>query len=599
MKVFSITAAKNLCLLVILSLCSLAPNLARADWQKIGSFPWEISCVNFISSEVGFVGLGSSPGLVVGEVGIYKTTDGGTTWIQAVIPQGYTGEVCQILMLDETTGWAAVAPYMSSGNIGLWRTVDGGLSWTETGLPSALTSLYQTSSTLVATDIYGRGHLSFDSGRTWKGSFISSTNCVDFVDDQHGLISDFRGQNWLVTNDGGRTWFNANMNTESWSVYGVKGRSIFYAAPEGPSDGTPYTTEILRSTDYGMNWNVVHRFDFRSTGTIRGVDESVLYIQTEYHANQEPFRRDFYRSVDQGATWTNIGGPGAYNDTRFMVYSGACGGDVLYAFDSVGGLYRFVDNTVQPGIDMVKSQSFGTKHAAANSMVSVPVGLSIQGSHRLLDTMKINEIDYSLVYNGTMLDIDPKHLVSRITAPAGWTIKSATISLGQVNVALLNTNSQTLTNVLQLGSILFDTYSGNEKNTLVTVATFVIKTAENATYHYCSGFEGDYLGLIVIDGAGVPSIATGSDVSIYPNPLTHNADLKLKFDLQRETRVKAEVFDLLGHKMLAHPDYSSTQTLAAGHREIELNTQALSAGVYYVRLDCAGVPVTKQFTVIR
>jgi photosystem II stability/assembly factor-like uncharacterized protein len=257
----------------------------------ISKFPAPISCVTFTSPQVGFVGLGLGPGGILGQVGIYKTIDAGKTWVETSIPSGYTGDVSQILMLDDKNGWAAIIPWSCSKTTGLWRTNDGGLSWTETNLQGGVTSLYQTSSVLVATDIYSLGHLSFDSGRTWPGSFLASTNCADFVDDLHGVISDFRGQNWLVTNDGGHTWSNSNITTESWSVYGVKGTSNFYAAPEGPSDGTPYSTQIMRSTDFGLNWQATHQFNFRTTGTILGAGEDVLYVQSAWNSNPSPNQR--------------------------------------------------------------------------------------------------------------------------------------------------------------------------------------------------------------------------------------------------------------------------------------------------------------------
>lgn len=580
-----------LALLTFACCFTLSYSEAKANWQEIGQFPSPISCVMFTSPEVGFVGLGLGPGGILGQVGIFKTLDAGKTWIETQIPQGYTGDISQILMIDDLNGWAGVIPWKCSKDVGLWRTTDGGLTWNETSVTSGITSLYQTSTTFVATDIFSRGHLSFDSGRTWTGSFLSSTNCVDFVDDLHGVISDYRGQNWLVTSDGGKTWSNSNITTEAWSVYGIKGTGTFYAAPEGPSDGTPYSTQIMRSSDFGLNWDVVNQFDFRTTGTILGAGEDVLYVQTGWNNNKGGHTHDFYCSIDHGTTWSNIGGPGTFGDSRFMVYGGTCEGVIVYAFDSVGGLYRFIDEAFSQRNDRVQSHSIGTKHVAANSTISIPVGLSLP-SNRLIDTMQVEEIDYTLLYNGDLLDVDAKHLLSRITPPAGWSVIDASIASGTISLRLGNTNSQTLTNSILAGSILFDTYAGKEANTLISIGSFVIRTKNKATYFYCTGFEGDYLGLVVIEGSGVESQVADHQLSIYPNPVT-NGTLTLIYNSKPNSRAEIEFVDLLGRSVL------EPVTVSPSRNEIQLNVQSLIPGNYYLRMRSAGNITTRKFTVFK
>ena len=103
------------------------------------------------------------------------------------------------------------------------------MTWNETPLAGSGTSVEITPSTMIVTDIIGNGHISTDGGNTFSDGFLNSTNCVNFVDPLHGVISDYRGENWLNSSDGGRTWQNSNMNVESWSVYPDTGTSNFYA----------------------------------------------------------------------------------------------------------------------------------------------------------------------------------------------------------------------------------------------------------------------------------------------------------------------------------------------------------------------------------
>ncbi|MEP7236178.1 MAG: sialidase family protein, partial [Ignavibacteriota bacterium] len=137
---------------------------------------------------------------------------------------------------------------------------------------------------------------------------------------------------WMRTIDGGKSWFPITpaINDEAWSVYGVKGTSIFYAAPE--HDPNTWQTNpswpIQRSTDLGATWSQVSILPFLPTGHIVGFGE-ILYVQVDTERSKAFL--GIYRSTDRGVSWQSVGGPSNDRDTRFSVTG--CSGGVLYAFD--------------------------------------------------------------------------------------------------------------------------------------------------------------------------------------------------------------------------------------------------------------------------
>ncbi len=318
--------------------------VSAQGWSKIGTFNGYICLAKFLDENTGFVGLGISPGKPLnGPVGLYKTTNGGTSWITCVIPGGYGGQIGDLIMVDSLHGWVAMTAY-GGGSKALWRTSDAGLTWTETQLGGSGTCVRITPSAMVVTDIFSPGHISTDGGSTWTGSFLSSTNGVEFADPLHGVISDYRGQNWLHTSDGGLTWSNAAMTVESWSVYSDSGTPNYWAAPEGPTNGQPAHAIIYHSTDYGVTWGQLANFPFIFTGHLAGIGGQYLFCQVQDVNNVVGgvTYLGFYYSTDQGVTWTSIGGPLGHNDTRFSVLNGCSGIDV-FGFDDLqnGSVYRY------------------------------------------------------------------------------------------------------------------------------------------------------------------------------------------------------------------------------------------------------------------
>ncbi len=334
------------------------------DWEKVHSFPARVAIIYFYNTKLGFVGIGV-PGGTTLTPAIYKTTDGGKSWVRTKTPTTPGNGVNDIFMEDEENGWAG-----SDNKAGrIWRTTDGGSSWNVvSGLNGAsiINSIRRTKAGIVVSDFLGGSlELSTDEGKTfttvYRGPEDDYFLGMDFVDSLHGAAaSSFRSDNrWSYTTDGGISWQESNYRNESWTITPMQGTSMFYSAPEGYSNTDDYLTEIMRSDDYGKTWKRITTLPFRGTSDIEAAGGN-LYVQSGdigCTSCTYPEGRGVYRSTDSGMSWHGLGGPETWGDTRFAVASTCEEGTVLLCCDSKNNLYRAIDTSIAN----VKSMD-GQKH---------------------------------------------------------------------------------------------------------------------------------------------------------------------------------------------------------------------------------------------
>ena len=351
---------------------------AVTTWRLIAQFDRTIGCAYFFDENHGLIGSGVRwEGFDLGSpCAIYKTTDGGVTWKTAQVPVVIYGAVTSIYMQDSLTGYASILPsvdYSVAGTFGgssLWKTTDGGSTWfVPFRLDHAISSVYVQNGLMVITkwdwaefsswklappDFLG-GDCSYDGGLTWTPSF-RWCNDVAFSDSLNGVITEMNqispGNNFWFTTDAGRTWQqSASDQYESWSVFAVPNQHIYFCANESQY-GLPHQA-IHWSTDGGNTWSQRYYFpNIAFTGTITGVGNT-LYIQTDTENYGVYFPPGLYRSDDLGASWHWIGGPSNSRDSRFAATG--CQGQVVYAFDDSGGVWKTTDGgdgTLGPSITM-------------------------------------------------------------------------------------------------------------------------------------------------------------------------------------------------------------------------------------------------------
>jgi hypothetical protein len=102
---------------------------------------------------------------------------------------------------------------------------------------------------------------------------------------------------------------------------------------------------VFRSTNGGATWEVV--FPIAPPAYLAGsVDGAgcAVYAQTRFpHPPFDYTINGVVRSLDLGKTWSNIGGPSTFRDTRISVVAR---GAICYTGDGSGSVWKFVDSTL-------------------------------------------------------------------------------------------------------------------------------------------------------------------------------------------------------------------------------------------------------------
>ena len=301
----------------------------------------------FFDEQSGLIGSGSFSSVIPAV--IRRTVDGGKTWTICPTPK-VNGFVSNIFMKDALTGYASIMandslPPVSS----IWKTTDGGITWFDIthGNNAYSSCVYPTNEALIRTQWQNHdpGEFSVDDGVSYSSisgsasDTLDFSNGIDFADDMNGVI--VGGETTLgelpcwVTHDGGLNWTVGDKLPEAWSVYAVKGTQICLALPEDDQFAPGRT--VYWSQNGGVNWDVrsngVEALSF--TGHIAGVGNTV-YVQSDIFS-----RRGVLRSDDLGLTWKDVGGPSNFRDSRFVVTG--CKGQVVYAFDDIGDVWKTTD----------------------------------------------------------------------------------------------------------------------------------------------------------------------------------------------------------------------------------------------------------------
>jgi photosystem II stability/assembly factor-like uncharacterized protein len=244
------------------------------------------------------------PDLSVGD-GIYKTTDGGKTWINTGLREAQQIGGLAIDPTDENRVFAAVLghPYGANTERGIFRTLNGGKTWERVYYVDENTGAIQVvidpkNPQIIYADMWaGR------QGPWENGAFDGA---------ESGLIK---------STDGGKTWKKLS-NGLPTAAQGLS-RIGFCVAPSNPNrlyatvEAPPQYGGIYRSDDGGENWSKMTG-DGRYWG--RGTDFAEIKADPKnadivYTANVVT-----WKSVDGGKSWNAFrGAPGGDDYHRIWI----------------------------------------------------------------------------------------------------------------------------------------------------------------------------------------------------------------------------------------------------------------------------------------
>ena len=210
--------------------------------------------------------------------GLYKTEDGGATWVKKGTAYG-TGSFANVIyFFNDNDGFAQGDPL--GGYYELYTTTDGGETWTrvpEADIPPPTGGEYGITGNYCAVgdNIWwgtnqGRIFYSTDKGYTWDVSMTvfgsSQTVNAEFADALNGIA--FRSYLNMglesvlnVTDDGGATWTEVMVTGYMYSRYfeHIPGTTNTYVG----SSSEPGANGISYSYDGGDNWiSITDGYDF-------------------------------------------------------------------------------------------------------------------------------------------------------------------------------------------------------------------------------------------------------------------------------------------------------------------------------------------------
>ena len=201
--------------------------------------------------------------------GVFKSTDGGTTWQRSVVPHGGGVEGLAIDPQVPATlyGWNAQGLYKTSDGTASWETLSPA---NDSRVSSLVVDPYDSNS------VYGLNSSglvkSTDGGVTWspansgipknwyEGALAADPQTIGILYTWSNLY-DASGPKLFKTTDGAANWNPANSglqgNNVSSLVIDPKNTSNLYAATSGYAASGLQVTAIFASVDGGAHWSLL------------------------------------------------------------------------------------------------------------------------------------------------------------------------------------------------------------------------------------------------------------------------------------------------------------------------------------------------------
>lgn len=269
-----------------------------ATWTLRSGYP---SCpvmygMDFRDSLVGLCG-GDRVSTIDGGPGIFKTTDGGVTWVRK-----FSQSANDVLWLNDTTAIATVG-------VSIYRSTNSGDTWSQitTALFTGLDEMtLLPNGTIVGVSLGGDGWRSTDGGFNWTRTLVGTGALpanwnVSFFDNQIGAIVGLGGS-FFKTTDGGLTWTALNSG-----IGGVEFRDLqMFDDNTGLAVGD--SGYYLRTTNGGNYWSV-GRLQVTGLTLFRDENLQALSIVDQDFAVAAGNNGVVYKTFDRGATWQSIGYP--------------------------------------------------------------------------------------------------------------------------------------------------------------------------------------------------------------------------------------------------------------------------------------------------
>lgn len=234
---------------------------------------------------------------------VYKSIDGGTTWVQGdSIPIASSSLIRHLVVNSSNQVFA-------STSVGTFRAAKGGIGWTSISNPVSYANDFLVTGSNAylscSNDIWGTNggiHQSTDEGATWNGINMGLNNTLTFalkVGSSGAIFNGLGGGRVEYSYDNGATFTRAYLSYSG--PFALAGLAAFEENGAGTIVGA--TGEGLHtSTDHGVTWV--------KTSTQTGNRALTLDLSGNFIAANDG---GVFKSTDNGQTWNSLGGGGGYS----------------------------------------------------------------------------------------------------------------------------------------------------------------------------------------------------------------------------------------------------------------------------------------------
>jgi photosystem II stability/assembly factor-like uncharacterized protein len=572
------------------------PITLQAQWKRLG---------NFGATVIYFVDLPGPPRIgfaasAGGDSGLFKTTDGGQSWKNIMLPPILDTNTLftDMVFKDSLTGWMSVwgSPVSIGGSGGCAKTTDGGETWFFLkGSGSIGRAVYFDKksdglflSTFGADATFSQGGTleSWDEGNTWKQGapgFSLEYGGFAFSSDDSGILACYDRwiDTWYNTTNAGVTWNPIIVDTECWQPLAIPGTQTYFAnTPDGA---------IYRTDDSWSTYHLVYQFPPQQPDTTAWHQSSCICGDLNNLIVQ--IGPGCYRSIDQGVSWQFLCGPGwsdginvttTFGPQRFYV-----NGNLIYCetnTDSGGGVWEL-------NLDSLNMFSTIFSFPDSTKLITIPVGnkVTVNFSPQTSDPIGVDSGHIVIHFDSTTLTLDS------LALPPSWVIRDSTSGPGYLNIFITADSSQPLPNPII--TLTFNTYlSSNSSAKVYLDSAHLYGHRLNCD---CSALSTDVDSVEVeVDFAGCAdsillAVMNGGQIvfnieSIQPNPAADEVTVQLSGSVQPEI----EMFDALGRSVLTTPQ--PPPSIGEG---VVFDVSKVPSGIYFLRLSSGGYVQSRSVVV--
>jgi photosystem II stability/assembly factor-like uncharacterized protein len=278
--------------------------------------------------------------------GIFKTTNGGQSWI--ALSNGLPDDAVDSLAVDPKNPSTVYAATFANG---VFKTTDGGQSWN--AMNAGLTNLFATgvavdpnnSSTVYAeTQSTGGFFKSTNGGQSWASVNLGFnfdqvtslafdlTNPLTMYIGASGATSD-GSTGFFKTTDGGQSWILTNAGLIQPPVGGGILVSAITIDPTNPAVLYVAGGSIFKSADGGQSWTLM---------ALRLGVSSILVDPSQPATLYAAGISGFFKSTDAGASWVSLNTGFTDTEVQALIMSPAAP-STLYAATANDGVFKTAD----------------------------------------------------------------------------------------------------------------------------------------------------------------------------------------------------------------------------------------------------------------